>query len=682
MPEAATNFPAHDDANFAIADRMSREVAILAGRLARLLAHSPAAQEGHLAGGNAFLNAMFEAATAGQSATDLEGPATDRRPPAQTHPEIHPIDRLATALALEPREVDLIFLAAMAEEHEGYASILRSLNPQNEPFATTGLAAQLQCHNSHQRLDLRRTLEAGASITNGVLALRGEVPFFEKSLILADGLWSALCGLAVLPPSLKPIALSDNSNGLARWLESSDVVKAQAALHLDQPILLMILADTEAIASHRAAALTRAASRSWIAVDFAANQPTPTDRLVLLHSLARGDVPIFRLAAPESSAPVAIPNTRGFPATVVVCARRGTAVPVDLGRPVLTLAIDPLPASAREHLWQETLPELAEHASTLAARYIIEPSAAAEVAVDLRARHSLNGDGNDLDAVAGCVRARSNLHLSAGVKLVQPTARWDQLVLPPDRAAQLTEALHRLLHQATVLDQWKFLEGRPGARGVRVLLSGPPGTGKTLAAEVVAHSLGVDLLMVDISRVVSKWIGETEKHLAEAFDVAEKSHAVLLFDEADALFGKRTEVSDAHDRYANLETAYLLSRLERFDGLAILSTNLKQNIDPAFLRRLEFVIDFDEPSALERESLWQCHLPPTAPLAPDVNLKELANLYPIVGGLIRNASVAAGFLAAAAGTAISRNHLVGAIRREYEKSGKSFPGVPAGVLRT
>ena len=215
-----------------------------------------------------------------------------------------------------------------------------------------------------------------------------------------------------------------------------------------------------------------------------------------------------------------------------------------------------------------------------------------------------------------------------------------------------------------------------------MLLSGPPGTGKTLAAEVVAHALGVDLMIVDISQVVSKWIGETEKHLAEAFDSAERSQAVLLFDEADALFGKRTEVSDAHDRFANLETAYLLSRLERFDGLTILSTNLKQNIDPAFLRRLEFVIDFDEPSPADREALWRCHLPAEAPLADDVNLKELATLYPIVGGLIRNASVAAGFLAAAANTAISRNHLLGAVRREYEKSAKSFPGLPAGAFRT
>jgi len=180
--------------------------------------------------------------------------------------------------------------------------------------------------------------------------------------------------------------------------------------------------------------------------------------------------------------------------------------------------------------------------------------------------------------------------------------------------------------------------------------------------------------------VVSKWIGETEKHLSQAFDAAERAQAILLFDEADALFGKRTEVSDAHDRYANLETAYLLSRLERFDGLAVLSTNLKQNIDPAFLRRIEFVIDFDEPTAAEREALWRCHLPPEAPLAPEVDLRELAAFYPIVGGLIKNASVSAGFLAAAAGTAIGREHLVGAIRREYDKSAKAFPGVPPGVV--
>jgi SpoVK/Ycf46/Vps4 family AAA+-type ATPase len=181
--------------------------------------------------------------------------------------------------------------------------------------------------------------------------------------------------------------------------------------------------------------------------------------------------------------------------------------------------------------------------------------------------------------------------------------------------------------------------------------------------------------------VVSKWIGETEKNLAAVFDAAERAQAALFFDEADALFGKRTEVSDAHDRYANLETAYLLARLERFEGLAILATNLRQNIDPAFTRRLEFVVEFDEPGPAEREALWRCHLPALAPLAAEVDLSELAALYPVVGAVIRNAAVAAGFLAAAEGTPITGPHLIHAIRREYDKTGRPFPGVPPGIGR-
>jgi SpoVK/Ycf46/Vps4 family AAA+-type ATPase len=154
---------------------------------------------------------------------------------------------------------------------------------------------------------------------------------------------------------------------------------------------------------------------------------------------------------------------------------------------------------------------------------------------------------------------------------------------------------------------------------------------------------------------------------------------VLFFDEADALFGKRTEVSDAHDRYANLETAYLLARLERCEGMVILATNFRQNVDPAFIRRLEFVVEFDEPGPREREALWRCHLPEEAPLDDGVSLVQLANLYPVVGGVIRNAAVAAAFTAAAEGSRITITHLVRAVRREYEKSGRPFPGTPFGV---
>ena len=265
--------------------------------------------------------------------------------------------------------------------------------------------------------------------------------------------------------------------------------------------------------------------------------------------------------------------------------------------------------------------------------------------------------------------------------LTHPRAEWEDLVLADEPRAQLMEAAQRLAHPETVIDQWGFLSGRPGRRGLRLLFCGPPGTGKTLATEVLAASLGRDLLVVDLSRLVSKWVGETEKNLAATFEAAESSGSALLFDEADALFGRRTEVGDARDRYANLETAYLLARIERFEGLVVLATNLRQNLDAAFARRLEFIVTFDPPDATMRARLWRRHLPPGAPLDPAVDVDDLAARYPLSGGLIRNAAVAAAFLAATDATPITGEHLIHAVRREYAKAGQNFPGPPPRPVR-
>ena len=186
--------------------------------------------------------------------------------------------------------------------------------------------------------------------------------------------------------------------------------------------------------------------------------------------------------------------------------------------------------------------------------------------------------------------------------------------------------------------------------------------------------MDTDLLVVDVSRVVSTWLGETEKNLAAAFAAAERTQAVLLLDEADALFGTRTVISDAHDRYANLETAYLLQRLDRFEGIAVLTTNLRANIDAAFLRRMDFVVEFPLPDAAARAELWALHLPPGDLVAPDVDVVALARRYPVPGGWIRNAAVSAAFVAAAAGERIGRENLVTAMRREYAKATLPFPG--------
>ena len=591
---------------------------------------------------------------------------------------MHPLERLRTTFDLSQLEVDLLVLAGLPDEHEGYSGILRTLHPRGEPRPSVGLAAQLLCGTPEERRALRATLTGGAAVRTGVLRIPDEGPFFERSVLLADALWPALHGLDVWPPSLHRVTSPVVDAGLEEWLEGAG--RARAALAAGEPRTILVSAETAEIAQQRAAALVASAGGEAARVVLSA-AGGDSERLLSVHAALRGLVPVVRLAGADQAmggTPPETPTFVGHPGPVVLCVRT-TAMVVRGPRPVLELPAERLSARARRRLWLGTLPELADHAETLAARYTVEPELAAAAADDARALARLEERAPELADVEHGVRTRARLTLSSGVRFIRPSATWEQLVLPARRMGQLREAIDRLVHQPRVLDDWAFLHGRTGARGVRMLFAGGSGTGKTFSAEVMAHELGVDLLLVDISRVVSKWIGETEKNLSDVFDAAERAQAVLLFDEADALFGKRTEISDAHDRYANLETAFLLSRIERFEGLTILSTNLRQNIDPAFVRRLEFVVDFEDPGLPERVALWRGHLPPSAPLAPEVDLRELAALYPVVGGFIRNAAVAAAFLAATENTSITRSHLARAIRREYEKSGRPFPGLPAGV---
>ncbi|GHF00246.1 ATP-binding protein [Streptomyces griseoluteus] len=256
---------------------------------------------------------------------------------------------------------------------------------------------------------------------------------------------------------------------------------------------------------------------------------------------------------------------------------------------------------------------------------------------------------------------------------IEPVYGRDDIMLPPDTAAQLDELRDRVAHRHRVMDEWGFADGLPRSTGIGALFSGPSGTGKTMAAEVIAHELELDLFRIDLSTVVSKYVGETEKNLERIFTAAADSDAVLLFDEADALFGKRSEVRDAHDRYANLEISYLLQRMERYEGLAILTTNLRRNIDEAFTRRLQFIVEFPFPGAADRERIWRVCFPEAAPCAADVDVGRLARDYPLPGGSIRNVVLHAAFLAAAEDSVIGMPHLVQAIRREFQKTDRVMP---------
>ncbi|HEX3760893.1 MAG TPA: ATP-binding protein, partial [Kofleriaceae bacterium] len=313
-----------------------------------------------------------------------------------------------------------------------------------------------------------------------------------------------------------------------------------------------------------------------------------------------------------------------------------------------------LPAQAEQlALWQCALPPSAACEpdvvlASIVARYRLTPGDILEAGADAIRRADLRGPGArvQLTDVEHAIRARLRHRLGDVAELMTTPLGWDDLVVSDQVGSLIVELLSSIRYQTQVMDRWGFGKKLASGRAVSALFSGPPGTGKTMVATLIAKELGLELFRVDLSRVVSKWVGETEKNLGRAFDEAKNSQAVLLFDEADALFAKRTDVKSSNDRYANLEVNYLLQRLEAFEGVVLLTTNNQSSIDDAFRRRLRFRIEFPAPDARERELLWQAMLPPEVPVARDIDFAEVAQRYEMTGGFIKNAVVRAAFLAA------------------------------------
>jgi SpoVK/Ycf46/Vps4 family AAA+-type ATPase len=315
--------------------------------------------------------------------------------------------------------------------------------------------------------------------------------------------------------------------------------------------------------------------------------------------------------------------------------------------------------------------------SLLAERFRLTPAQAAEAAAAAvnrtRWRQAAQSDGADrptLDDFFIAARLQGGQELAALSRRIEPQRSWGDIVLPSESLEQLREICARVVRHGRVLREWGFARRLSLGKGVTALFSGPSGTGKTLAAEIVAHELGLFLYKIDLATVVSKYIGETEKNLDRLFTAAQDANCVLFFDEADALFGKRSEVRDSHDRYANLEISYLLQKMEEFEGLAILATNLRQNLDDAFTRRLAFTVHFPFPDEAERRRIWSEIWPRELPLAADVDAASLARELKMSGGNIKNTALAAAYYAAADGGTVTRAHLLRAARREFQKMGK------------
>lgn len=347
-------------------------------------------------------------------------------------------------------------------------------------------------------------------------------------------------------------------------------------------------------------------------------------------------------------------------------------------RPCFRLELPEATYVERRDQWAATLHEAAtcldEGAiSALAGRYRLTLGQVNDALAAARrlawARDPTNGHPEALDIDAAC-RAQVQHSLGALANKLIPRHTWDDIVLPRPQLTTLHLIGTMIRQRPVVYGDWGFDRKLAMGKGVIALFAGASGTGKTMAAEIIAHDLGLDLYKIDLSAVVNKYIGETEKNLERIFREAQHSDAILFFDEADALFGRRSEVKDAHDRYANIETAYLLQRIEEYDGLVILASNLKKNMDEAFVRRLHFSLDFPEPEETERLAIWRHTFPREAPQADDLDLAFLARKLKITGGNIRNITLTAAFLAAEEGRPLAMRHLIRAAVYELQKMGR------------
>ncbi|MBL9017817.1 MAG: ATP-binding protein, partial [Myxococcales bacterium] len=342
---------------------------------------------------------------------------------------------------------------------------------------------------------------------------------------------------------------------------------------------------------------------------------------------------------------------------------------VEWDRPVVVVEMGQPAHAQRATLWHEALGQgTAEDADRLARSHPLAPALIVRAAGAARARAA--GRDMDIQDVYAGIRAVLDDRIGAWARRVTVTQTWDDAVLPEEQVEQIVELMARVRGRHTVYETWGFGPKVGKGLGVSALFSGPPGTGKTMVAGLIARELGLELYQVDVSKVVSKWIGETEKNLAGLFDAAEAGHAILLFDEADSLFGKRTEVKSSNDRYANLETNYLLQRLESFTGVCLLTSNHESNIDPAFQRRLGLHLRFELPDAEERARLWRAMMPASAPVAADIRFEDLGRTFAMSGGYIKNAALRAAFVAADRGEVITHARLERAARVEYEGMGK------------
>lgn len=598
-----------------------------------------------------------------------------------------PLSRLAQVCQLSLLDAYILLIALAPELDRRYERLYAFLQDDvSQRRPTVNLAMNLLGAHAEQRFQVWEKLQPSAPLRHfGLIDCipdnsRAQASFLSYWLKVDTRLVAFLLGaqhaderlagtLQQVPVPQDWYLLLDNAEALRSALPTNPLVYCQGGRDLGQ-------AETAAVlCAELGIGVLRVDAARLMALDIPLEMAW---RLALRESLLQGSALVVEnweavLGEARQALIWLWSLISAHPYPVFLCGQAAWTPPNTYGRRLLRAQFSIPPYEVRLSAWntasQQVRAQVAESdVDELASKFKLSVSQiqrAANSASDYAASRAQAPQRQDLFAAA---RAHASLHLGHLAQHVTPRAMWDDLILPKDPITQLRELCARLRYQHVVNDDWGF-ESR-AAKGISALFAGDSGTGKTFAAEVIANELGLSMYKIDLSAVVSKYIGETEKNLSVIFSAAQSGNAILFFDEADAIFGKRSEVKDARDRYANLEIAYLLQEIEGYEGVVILATNFRQNLDDAFTRRLTYLIDFPFPDVEHRQRLWQAHFPSQAPLEADLDLHEIAQRYKLAGGNIRNAAQTAAYLAASEGRAIGMGHLRHAIRREHQKMGR------------
>jgi hypothetical protein len=611
------------------------------------------------------------------------------------------LNHLARACGLAPFELEafLVCLAPMLDmRYERLYGYLQ--DDVTRRRASVNLILDLLCEPGAERLlQLARFAEDAPLFANGLLERVAEPNGVQPSL-LAQALTADEAIVAWLLGEYRPHAdlgghamlLAPLGNDAERVLAGKAWPALEAALPAGDTLPpILIFYGPDQAGQEAAARLTAAAlGRPVLRVDLAAaiNPDRPAGR-------------VLRAALRDASLTGAMACLLGWDACLTPDPGGNTAV-VDLlalvdGHPQLLVIAGqsawqargserarhliwiefPVPDYAHRHqLWLHFLKQCGVAAPDdldlmdLAGQFSLTAAQIHDAVATAADQARLRGGALDNHELFIAARSYSSPGLANLAHKIEARYTWNDIVLPTDQLAMLKEIIATVRGRPLVLETWGVGEKLAASAGVTILFAGPPGTGKTMAAEVIASELGLELYKIDLSTVVNKYIGETEKNLGRIFDEASNSNAILFFDEADAIFGKRSEVKDAHDRYANIEVSYLLQRMETYDGVTILATNLRANLDEAFTRRLQFAVDFPFPDENYRLRIWQSLFPASVPRADDLDLALLARRFKMAGGNIRNIIVSAAYLAAADGGVVTMPHLLHGARRELQKMGR------------